>query len=119
MTIEDNVVVVPARQENFENMFLKGYWSCVEISEERLPHLKYIACYQTAPDSAVTYYTRIESIKPNPKQPHKYDIYFAEPAKPVGPIVKSRRQFGQGRRYTTLPRLLRSKTLEDLFDFGE
>ena len=117
MAFEDNVIVVSAQEDNFQKMFLQGYWSCVEISADRLEHLQYIAVYQAAPESAVTHYARIKQpIKPNASQAHKYDIIFAEAAKPIGPITKARRGVVQGRRYTTLSRLLKARTLDDLFD---
>jgi hypothetical protein len=50
MTINDDLVVVPAWPENFDKMFMKRFWSCIEISEARKPHLRYIACYQVAPN---------------------------------------------------------------------
>ena len=112
----DDLVIVPARSENFKKMFLNGFWSCVEISEARKDHLRYIACYQVKPIAAITAYARIESMKPNPDEPHKYDILFAQPPILIDPVSLGKRQFGQGRRYASLQRLKGSKTLDDLFD---
>lgn len=119
MSINDDLVVVPAWPENFDKMFMKRFWSCIEISDERLKHLTYIACYQVAPKSAIIAYARIESIKPNKVEPHKYDITFAQPTMLTEPIPMGKRQFGQGRRYASLQRLRNSKTLDELFDFDE
>lgn len=116
MNLTDDLVIVPARSENFKKMFLSGFWSCVEISEARKDHLRYIACYQVKPIAAITAYARIESMKSNPNEPHKYDILFAKPTMLTKPIPLGKRPFGQGRRYASLQRLLNSKTVDDLFD---
>ena len=80
------------------------------------PQIKYIAAYQVAPVSAITYIAPVKSIEPW-KDTGKFVVYFAEPAKQIGPIplVKGGkvRQL-QNIRYTTREKLMAAKSLEDL-----
>ena len=113
----DVVVVVPAQEDGFSDVFLKeNCWYAIRISGGMLQKIKYIAAYQTKPVSAVTHYAPVASIEPYGEE-GKYRLIFSEPAKPIGPIPFADASQGlmQGPRYTTLAKLLAAKKLSDLF----
>ncbi len=111
------VVVVPAQEEGFKDVFLGEHrWRAIRISGGMLQRIKYVAAYQTKPVSAVTHYAPVASIEPY-GEAGKYQLVFAEPAKAIAPIPFADAPPGlmQGPRYTTLPKLLAAKRLMDLF----
>jgi hypothetical protein len=111
------VVVVPAQEEGFQEVFLgQNCWYAIRIGGGKLQQIKYVAGYQTKPTSAVTHYAPVASIEPYGEE-EKYKLDFAEAAKPIGPIPFADAPAGlmQGPRYTTLSRLLAAKKLADLF----
>ncbi len=113
----DVVVVVPAQEDGFSDVFLKeNCWYAIRISGGMLQKIKYIAAYQTKPVSAVTHYAPVAAIEPYGEE-GKYRLVFSEPAKPIGPIPFADAAQGlmQGPRYTTLAKLLGAKKLSDLF----
>lgn len=75
-----NTVVVPSQPKTFNDMFLNRYWSCINLSPRmaNIEKLKYLACYESSPISAVRFYAEIENIKPNSEHKLKYDIYLKE-----------------------------------------
>ena len=112
-----DTLVVPAREEGFERVFLKeDSWYAVRISGGMLDKIKYVAAYQTQPISAITYYAPVERIESYGDQ-GKYKLVFAEPAKPIGPIPLGGAQTNtmQGPRYSTFSKLQSAKTILDLF----
>ncbi len=115
---EIDTVVVPAREDGFHEVFQdKNCWYAVRIHGAVRSQIKYIAAYQVAPVSAITYFAPVKSIEPW-KDTGKVVLYFAEPAKPIGPIplVKGGRvRAPQSLRYTTRERLLKAKNLDELF----
>ncbi len=114
----DVVVVVPAQEEGFKEVFLgENRWRAIRISGGKLQQIRYVAAYQTKPVSAVTHYAPVASIEPYGEE-GKYQLIFAEPAKEITPIAFADASQGlmQGPRYTTLSRLLAAKKLMDLFD---
>lgn len=113
----DVVVVVPAQEEGFKEVFLgEKRWRAIRISGGKLQQIRYIAAYQTKPVSAVTHYAPVASIEPCGEE-GKYQLIFAEPAKEIAPIPFSDAPQGlmQGPRYTTLARLMPAKKLTNLF----
>ena len=60
-----DTVVVPAREDGFQDVFLKeNRWYSVRIHGTMRPQIKYIAVYQVAPQSAITYVAPVSSIEP-------------------------------------------------------
>jgi hypothetical protein len=117
--LEDvDTVVVPAWEDGFRDVFLgENRWYSIRIHASMRPQLKYIGVYQVAPVSAITHVAPIRSIEPW-KDSGKYVVNFAEPAKPIGPIllVKGGRvKQLQGLRYTTRANLDGAKTLDDVW----
>jgi len=114
---ELNTVIVSAKPENFERVFLgQKCWYAIHLGGGMLPKIKYIAAYQSYPQKAITHYAPVASIEPYGEQ-GKYKLNFSESAKPIGPIPFADAPIGAmlGRRYTTLEKLLKAKKLTDLF----
>jgi hypothetical protein len=79
--------------------------------------IKYIAGYQTAPVSAITYYAEVKKIEKY-KDTSKFIIYFKESAKSIGPIDLPKRSKGlvpYSPRYTSFQKLVKAKTIRDVF----
>ena len=81
--------------------------------EHLRPQIKYIAVYQVAPQSAITYVAPVSSIEPW-GDTKKFVVNFAEPARKIGPIPLLKNglvKAPQNLRYTNYERLLQ----EELF----
>src|SRR6266481_1150325 len=113
-----DTVVVPARDEGFQDVFLKeNRWYSVRIHGTMRPQVKYIAAYRVAPVSAITHIAPVRSIEPW-KDTGKFVVDFTEPAHEIGPIslVKGGRAKAlQNLRYTNREALEKAKTLDDLW----
>ena len=106
------------RSGGFQEVFLdKDCWYAVRIHGAVRSQIKYIAVYQVAPVSAITYVAPVKSIEPW-KDSGKVVLYFSERAKPIGPIplVKGGQVRAlQNLRFTTHERLMKAKTLDEVF----
>jgi hypothetical protein len=115
---EIDTIVVPARKDGFQETFIgENCWYAVRIHGTVRPQIKYIAAYQIAPISAITHFAPVKVIEPY-RDTSKYVLYFAEPAKPIGPLPLVKNgvvRAPQAPRYTTYERLLRAKTMDDVF----
>lgn len=112
-----DTVIVPAQEDGFKDVFLgENCWHAIRIGGGKLNEIKYIAAYQTAPISAITYYAEVESIE-DYGDGGKYKLNFKGPASPIGPIKYGNAKSGslQGPRYTDLKTLLQAKTVKDIF----
>jgi len=115
---EVDTVVVPAREDGFKEVFLgENRWYEIRIHHSVIPRIKYIAAYQVAPVSAITHLALVKNIEPW-QDSGKFVVNFAEPAKEISPIPlvpKSRVKALQNIRYTSLDKLQRAKTLDEVF----
>lgn len=115
---EIDTIVVPAREEGFKETFLgENMWRAVRIHSSMQPKLKYVATYQVAPVSAITYVGEVSHIEPW-KDTGKYALYFKGPAQTIGPIPLvsgGKVSAPQASRYTSFARLQQAKTLDDVF----
>ncbi len=113
-----DTLVVPAREDGFQETFLKeNRWYAVRIHGTMRPQIKYIAVYQVAPQSAITYVAPVSSIEPW-GDTKKFVVNFAEPARKIGPIPllkHSRVKAPQNLRYTNYERLQQAKSLDDIW----
>src|SRR6266480_3718497 len=113
-----DTVVVPAREDGFQDVFLKeNRWYAVRIHGTMRPQIKYIAVYQVAPQSAITYVAPVSSIEPW-DETKKFVVNFAEPARPVGPIhllKHGKVKAPQSLRYANYERLMQAKSLDDIW----
>jgi hypothetical protein len=118
---EIDTVVVPAREEGFQEVFLgQNRWYAVRIHDAIRSQIRYIAAYQVAPIQAITYIAPVKSIDPW-KDTGKVVLNFSEPARPIGPLhlVKGGRVYPLiGLRYTTRDRLLKAENLDEAFSNG-
>jgi hypothetical protein len=117
-TDEIDTVVVPAHREGFERAFLsENSWYAIRIHGTVRPQIRYIAAYQIRPISAITHIAPVKSIEPYGDE-GKYIVYFSEPAREIGPIPMGKNgkvKTFQNLRYTTLERLSRARTLDEVF----
>lgn len=115
---EIDTVVVPARREGFERVFLgENRWYKIRIHGAMRPRLKHVAAYQVKPVSAITHVAPIQSIEPW-EDSGKFVVNFSEPAREITPIklVKGGRvKQLQRSRYANLRRIQSAKTLDDVF----
>ena len=112
-----DTIVVPAQKEGFNRVFLgDNSWYAIRISGGKLNEIKYIAAYQTSPVSAITHYAEVASIEPYGDR-GKYKLNFKSKAEKINNIKYGNAKSGamQGPRYTNLAKLLKSKTITDLF----
>lgn len=109
-----DTVVVPAREEGFQDVFIKeNRWYAVRIHGTMRPQIKYVAAYRVAPVSAITHIAPVRTIEPW-KDSEKFVINFAEPAKEIGPIPLVKGSKGkalQNLRYTNRQTIEQAKTL--------
>jgi hypothetical protein len=115
---ELDTVVVPAREDGFQETFLgENRWYAIRIHSSMIPRIKYIAAYRVAPTSAITHVARVANIK-QWKDTGKYVVNFAEPAeklKAIKFVPKSSVKAPQAPRYTSLERLKSAKNLDGAF----
>lgn len=116
--VEIDTIVVPAKEDGFQEVFLgENRWYAIRIHASMIPKIRYIAVYQVAPVSAITYLADVASIEPW-KDTEKYCVNFKEPARKIGPIPLvsgGRVTAPQNIRYTSLDRLQKARSLDDLF----
>jgi hypothetical protein len=113
-----DTIIVPANEDGFNRVFLgENCWYEIRISSSMIDRIKYIAGYQTAPISAITYFAEVSKIEKY-KDTGKYIVYFKEKAKQIGPIKPKVMKKGvapQAPRYTSYKKLISAKTLEEVF----
>jgi hypothetical protein len=119
-TISSNsydTVVVPALKEGFDKVFIgENRWWAIRLAGGALSKIKYIAAYQTAPVSAITHIAEVSSIQLY-GDTSKYQVNFSGPAKQIEAIKLDKPSLAlQNIRYTTKEKLLKSKTLSELFN---
>lgn len=117
-----DTIIVPARLDGFREVFLgENRWYSINIKNDRIPYLKYIAVYQSQPVSAVTYIARIKRIENSPFKSGKKMVIFDGPAKrlrrpiPLGDYYSA----FQGPRYTNHTKLNSARTTDDLLNFDD
>lgn len=116
--VEWDTLVCAAKEEGFKSAFLEQRaWWAVRLNPQLIPFIKYIAIYQVAPVSKITYYGKVEKIEPY-ENTGKYKIYLQEnPVKlerPVG-LGKNPHLKPQGPKYAKLSVIQAAKTLDDIW----
>ena len=75
---ELDTIVVPAREDGFEEEFLKNSrWFAIRISGAMIDKIKYIAAYQVAPVSGITHIAEVDRIEKY-NDMNKYIVYFKD-----------------------------------------
>lgn len=114
-----DTIVVPAQEDGFIETFLgENRWYAIRINSSMIHKIKYLAIYQVAPESAITYYAEVESIE-TWQDTNKYVVNFKDKAKKINPSVKLVSKGNvkalQNSRYTVLDKILKAKNLDDVF----
>lgn len=114
-----DTIVCPAREDGFKEAFLeeKAWWA-VRIAEDKLDKLKYLAMYQVAPVSAITYYGEIDRIEPSQKDPDKYRIFLKDEPVKLDTAVERKKDHMQlqAPRYAKLESIKTATTLKEVWD---
>jgi len=112
-----DTIVVPAKREGFEEVFLgESCWYQIRIAGAMLDKIKWIAGYVGQPTSAITHVAPIKHIEPY-GQEGKFRVVFSEPARKIGPVPFADAPQGsmQGPRYCAYSKLMGAKKLTDIF----
>lgn len=114
--LQSDTLIVSARVESFLEVFLgEQAWYPIRIDDRRKGELKWISVYQNAPVQAITHYAKILRIEKF-KDTGKYRVVFDDPVELPNPVplgVESGLSM-QGKKYTTLARLLKANRISDL-----
>lgn len=113
-----NTIVVPARKEGFESVFIReNRWYAIRIGAAMKERIKYIAVYQKAPVGAITHIAKIQEIKPY-KDSGKYEVIFDGKAEEIKPLkVKNSSKAPQGPIYAEKEKIDSAKSLDDLLSY--
>jgi hypothetical protein len=111
---QSDTVVVPAREEGFEEVFLgENQWHAIRIGAAMKDRIKYIAAYRVAPIQAVTHIAKVQEIKPY-RDTGKYQLLFDGPAETITPVKLKEGEPGpQGPFYVQRAKLLEANTLDE------
>ena len=111
--VKADTIVVPARDEGFETVFLgQNQWHAIRIGAAMKDQIKFIAAYRIAPIQAITHLAKVQEIKPY-KDTGKYQVIFDGPAESVGPIKLKEGEAGpQGPFYVEREKLLKADTID-------
>lgn len=110
-----DTVVVPARKDGFEKVFLgENRWYAIRLGAAMKDKIKWIASYEKAPISAITHIAKIKEVKPY-KDSGKYEVIFEGPAQKITPIKpKDSKASPQGPVYVEFEKLKLARYLEEL-----
>ena len=115
---EIDTIVVPARDEGFEETFIgENCWYKIRIHSSMKPKIEWVAVYRVAPISAITHIAHVKSIEQF-EDTNKYILDFSEPAQKIGPIklvANGNVRAPQAPRYTSIERLQNAQTLDEAF----
>lgn len=110
-----DTIVVPARKEGFEKVFLgESRWYAIRIGAAMKDKIKWIASYEKSPVSSITHIAKVKEIKPY-KDTGKYEVIFEGPAQKIPPIKpRDSKTSPQGPVYVEYEKLKKAKTFEEL-----
>lgn len=116
---EIDTIVCPAQEDGFNEVFLKEHrWFQIRIHPSKIPKMKYLAMYESAPISAINYIGEIAEIKPY-KNTGKYELVLRGPAQKLKTPIKLSNDYPnlapQGPKYTIKSLFEGAKKLEDIF----
>lgn len=116
---ELDTIVVPAREDGFREEFMKNNcWFAIRISGAMLDKIKYIAAYQVAPVSAITYLAEVEKIEKY-KDTNKYIVHFrGGTLRRINKISLGKKKglAPQAPRYSSYKTIMKADTLDDLWE---
>ena len=114
-----DMIIVPAQEEGFQAEFIgRSQWFAIRIGAAMKDKIKYIAAYQSAPVSAVTYIAEVKSIRPY-QDTGKYLVEFKGPAEKLNREIRAKdsKYAPQGPIYAQRERLDSAVYLEDLLNW--
>jgi hypothetical protein len=114
---EIDTIVVPARKDGFNDVFIdENCWYSIRLNSSMIPRIKYIAAYQVAPISGITYIAEVKSIE-QWKDTNKYILNFAQPAEKIRKVGlgKIKGKAPQSPRYSSRQRILNADSLDNVF----
>ena len=112
-----DTIVIPAREDGFQETFIEGNcWYAIRLNSSMIPKIKYIAAYQVAPISAITYIAEVKTIE-QWRDTNKYILHFTEPAEKIKkvPLGTTKGKAPQSPRYSSRDRILNATTLDNVF----
>jgi hypothetical protein len=111
---KSDTVVVPAREEGFQEVFLgENQWRAIRIGAAMKDRIKFIAAYRIAPIQAVTHIAKVQEIKPF-KDTGKYQLIFDGAAEEIKPIkLKDGEPAPQGPFYVQRDKLMKAATIDE------
>lgn len=114
-----DLAIFPAHNDGFNKTFLgENKWYSVRIKEDKIPQIKYVACYRAAPVSGITHYAKVKKIKQY-EDTDKKEIIFDGEAIELPQAVKlgsTNANAMRAPRYTTLGKLTSASEVEYLFE---
>ena len=116
---EIDTIVCPAQEDGFNEVFLKEHrWFQIRINSSKIPKIKYLAMYESAPVSAINYIGEVAEIKPY-KNTGKYELVLRGPAQKLKTPIKLSDDYPtlapQGPKYTIKSLFENAEKLEDIF----
>lgn len=114
---ELDTIIVPAREDGFNEEFLKNdRWFAIRISGAMIDKIKYIAAYQVAPVSGITYIAEVDRIEKY-KDTNKYIVFFKSgTVKKINKVALGKKKLApQAPRYSCCNTIVGAKTLDDLW----
>jgi len=112
-----DTIIVPAREDGFNEEFLKNdRWFAIRISGAMIDKIKYIAAYQVAPISGITYIADVDRIEKY-KDTNKYIVFFKSgTVKKLNKVALGKKKLApQAPRYSSYKAIAIAKTLDDLW----
>ena len=115
---ELDTIIVPAREDGFNEEFLKNdRWYAIRISSAMIDKIKYIAAYQVAPISGITYVAEVDRIEKY-KDTNKYIVLFKTGTlKKINKVSLGQKKglAPQAPRYSSYKTIISAKSLDDLW----
>ena len=114
---ELDTIIVPAREDGFNEEFLKNdRWFAIRISSAMIDKIKYIAAYQVAPISGITYIAEVDRIEKY-KDTNKHIVYFKlGTVQKINKVALGKKKLApQAPRYSSYNTIISAKTLDDLW----
>jgi len=115
--VDFDTVVCAAFEDGFKHAYMKNNsWWAIRLSQQARENLKYLAIYEKSPIAHISHYAEIEHIEPY-KDTGKYKLYLKnkKTIKPIKLGTGKKGEAPQAPRYTTLNKLLKAKTIGELW----
>ena len=118
VSVEWDTLVCAAKEDGFKGAFLKQKaWWAVRLNAKTIPFIKYIAIYQVAPISKITYYGEVAKIEPF-ENTGKYKLFLkGDPRKLENTVGLGSNRYlkPQGPKYAKLSKIKSAKTLDEIW----